>query len=61
MTRYKLDTNVISDLIRNPHVKAAKRIAKVGDNNKYMHQHHRGSGAALWMCQERIRAAFEGC
>jgi tRNA(fMet)-specific endonuclease VapC len=28
-----LDTNIISDLIRNPQGKAAKRIAKVGENN----------------------------
>jgi tRNA(fMet)-specific endonuclease VapC len=28
-----LDTNVISDLIRNPKGKAAKRIARVGENN----------------------------
>ena len=28
-----LDTNIISDLIRNPQGKAAKRIAKVGDGN----------------------------
>jgi tRNA(fMet)-specific endonuclease VapC len=28
-----LDTNVISDLIRNPQGKAAKRIAKVGDDS----------------------------
>jgi len=27
-----LDTNIISDLIRNPKGKAAKRIAKVGDD-----------------------------
>ena len=33
MTRYMLDTNIISDLIRNPQGKAAKRIAKVGENN----------------------------
>ena len=32
MTRYLLDTNVISDLIRNPQGKAAKRIAKVGED-----------------------------
>ena len=30
MTRYMLDTNIISDLIRNPQGGAAKRIAKVG-------------------------------
>ena len=28
-----LDTNVISDLIRNPQGKAAKRIAKAGEDN----------------------------
>lgn len=31
MTRYMLDTNIISDLVRNPQGKAAKRIAKVGE------------------------------
>jgi tRNA(fMet)-specific endonuclease VapC len=33
LTRYMLDTNIISDLIRNPQGKAAKRIAKVGESN----------------------------
>jgi tRNA(fMet)-specific endonuclease VapC len=33
LTRYMLDTNIISDLIRNPRGKAAKRIARVGENN----------------------------
>ena len=33
MTRYMLDTNIISDLIRNPRGKAAKRIARVGEDN----------------------------
>ena len=33
MTRYLLDTNIISDLIKNPHGKAAKRIAKVGEDS----------------------------
>lgn len=33
MTRYMLDTNIISDLIKNPQGKAAKRIAKVGEDN----------------------------
>ena len=33
MTRYLLDTNIISDLIRNPQGNAAKRIAKVGEDN----------------------------
>lgn len=32
MTRYLLDTNILSDLIRNPQGKAAKRIAKVGED-----------------------------
>jgi tRNA(fMet)-specific endonuclease VapC len=33
LTRYTLDTNIISDLIRNPHGKAAKQIAKHGEQN----------------------------
>jgi len=33
LTRYLLDTNIISDLIRNPQGRAAKRIAKVGEDN----------------------------
>lgn len=31
MTRYLLDTNILSDLIRNPQGKAARRIAKAGE------------------------------
>jgi tRNA(fMet)-specific endonuclease VapC len=33
LTRYLLDTNIISNLMRNPQGKAAKRIAKVGEDN----------------------------
>jgi len=33
VTRYMLDTNIISDLVKNPRGKAAKRIAKVGEDN----------------------------
>lgn len=33
MTRYMLDTNIISDLIRNPEGKVAKKIATVGEDN----------------------------
>lgn len=33
MTRYMLDTNIISDLVKNPRGKAAQRIAKVGEDN----------------------------
>jgi tRNA(fMet)-specific endonuclease VapC len=33
MTRYMLDTNIISDLIRNPQGQAAKRVARVGEGN----------------------------
>jgi len=33
LTRYMLDTSIISDLIRNPQGRAAKRIAKVGEDN----------------------------
>lgn len=32
MTLYMLDTNIISDLIKNPQGKAAQRIAKVGED-----------------------------
>lgn len=33
MTRYMLDTNILSDLIKNPQGKAARRIASVGEDN----------------------------
>ena len=33
MTRYMLDTNIVSDLIRNPQGMVARRIAKVGEDN----------------------------
>lgn len=33
MKRYMLDTNIISDLVRNPQGKAARRIAKAGEDN----------------------------
>ena len=33
MTRYLLDTNIISDLIRNPKGRVTKHIARVGENN----------------------------
>jgi tRNA(fMet)-specific endonuclease VapC len=33
LTLYLLDTNIISDLIRNPNGKVAKRIARVGESN----------------------------
>lgn len=33
MTRYLLDTNILSDLIRNPQGRAARRIAKAGEDN----------------------------
>jgi tRNA(fMet)-specific endonuclease VapC len=33
LTRYLLDTNVISDLIKNPKGKVAKRIARLGESN----------------------------
>ena len=32
MTRHMLDTNIISDLIRHPQGKVARRIAKVGEH-----------------------------
>jgi tRNA(fMet)-specific endonuclease VapC len=33
LTRYLLDTNIISDLIKNPKGRVAKRIARVGESN----------------------------
>jgi tRNA(fMet)-specific endonuclease VapC len=33
VTLYLLDTNIISDLVRNPQGKVAKRIARVGEEN----------------------------
>jgi tRNA(fMet)-specific endonuclease VapC len=33
LTHYLLDTNIISDLIKNPQGKAAKRIARAGEDN----------------------------
>ena len=33
MTRYMLDTNIVSDLIRNPQGRAARQIGKVGEDN----------------------------
>jgi len=33
VTRYLLDTNILSDLIRNPQGKAARRIAKAGEDH----------------------------
>ena len=35
MTRYLLDTNIVSDLIRNPQGNIAKRIASVGEAAVY--------------------------
>jgi tRNA(fMet)-specific endonuclease VapC len=32
LIRYMLDTNIISDLVKNPQGKAAKRIAKAGED-----------------------------
>jgi len=33
LTRYMLDTNIISDMVRNPRGKSASRIAGAGENN----------------------------
>jgi len=33
LTLYMLDTNIISDLLRNPKGRAAKRIARIGEDN----------------------------
>ena len=54
MTRYMLDTNIISDLLKNPQGKAAQRIAKVGED--HLHQLYCRGGAALWLRKERFKA-----
>src|SRR4029078_1822615 len=33
LTRYLLDTNIISDLIRNPQGKAARQVARAGEDS----------------------------
>lgn len=33
MTRYMLDTNIISELLKNPKSRAARRVADVGNEN----------------------------
>jgi tRNA(fMet)-specific endonuclease VapC len=33
LTRFLLDTNIISDLVRNPHGQVASRIAEAGDSS----------------------------
>jgi tRNA(fMet)-specific endonuclease VapC len=33
LTRYMLDTNIVSDLLRNPQGNAAKRVARIGDDS----------------------------
>lgn len=33
MTRFLLDTNILSDLVRNPHGRVATRIAEVGERS----------------------------
>jgi tRNA(fMet)-specific endonuclease VapC len=33
LTRYLLDTNIISDMVRNPAGQAVRRLQKVGDGN----------------------------
>jgi predicted nucleic acid-binding protein len=59
VTRYMLDTNIISDLIRNPQGKAATRIARVGEDNICTSiivaaELHR-------MRKERFETAAQGC
>ena len=51
--RYLLDTNMVSDLVRNPQGRVAARIAQrwrgVG-----LHKYHRGRGTTLRSLQERL-------
>jgi len=41
LTVYMLDTNIVSDLVRNPQGRVAKRIARAGEEN-ICTKHHRG-------------------
>jgi len=43
--RFMLDTNIVSDLVRQPHGRISARIAEVGETRR-LHQHHRGGGTA---------------
>ena len=47
--RYLLDTNIVSDLVRNPQGKVALHIRKVGEA-QVSYQHHRRRGIALRGC-----------
>jgi hypothetical protein len=53
-----LDTNIISDLIRNPQGRAAKRIAKGGED-----KHHRPRTTAEWISRQPggRRLTFQLC
>ena len=53
--RYLLDTNIVSDLVRNPQGKVAPHPQGWLDASLY--QHYCRSGVALWRSQERIAAA----
>ena len=54
--RYLLDTNIVSDLIRNPQGLVFKHILKVGEGTG-LHQHHRRRRVALWSHKEGIATA----
>jgi tRNA(fMet)-specific endonuclease VapC len=57
LTRYMLDTNIISDLIRNGQSREANRQCWRG---QHLHQHHRGSRVALRMRKERLENTAQG-
>lgn len=54
--RYLLDTNIVSDLVRNPQGKVAQHIRTVGEARVY--QHLRRCGIALPGHQESLTAAL---
>jgi hypothetical protein len=51
-----LDTNIISDLVRNPQGEADHQ----GRRRQYLHQHHRRQQTAVWMREEWVKAAAQG-
>lgn len=59
MTRYLLDTEIISDLIKNPQGKAARQIARRGEDN-ICTSITVARGIALRLREERLGVIIKG-
>jgi tRNA(fMet)-specific endonuclease VapC len=55
--RYLLDTNILSDLVRNPQGRVAECIREVGEA-QVCNQHHRHGGTALRGSEKGITASL---